>query len=90
LITAISNDLGYAEVFAEPLRRRGQSGDMLVAISSSGQSKNIINAVNVAIQLNMFILILLWKNKKKIFSQKLEFPNLPAINFDKLNINEAP
>src|SRR5256885_8273107 len=33
LITAISNDIGYDRVFAEPLRRRGQEGDMLVAIS---------------------------------------------------------
>lgn len=44
LITAIANDLGFEEVFAEPLRRRVQEGDMLVAISSSGQSPNIIHA----------------------------------------------
>lgn len=48
LVTAISNDLGYEEVFAEPLRRRGHSGDMLVAISSSGKSSNILAAANVA------------------------------------------
>ena len=45
LITAIANDLSYEEVFAEPLRRRMVEGDMLVAISSSGQSTNIIRAV---------------------------------------------
>ncbi len=44
LITAIANDLGFEEVFAEPLRRRVEEGDMLVAISSSGQSPNIIHA----------------------------------------------
>lgn len=48
LITAIANDLGYEEVFAEPLRRRVQEGDMVVAISSSGQSPNIINACREA------------------------------------------
>ncbi len=48
LITAIANDLSYEEVFAEPLRRRMLAGEMLVAISSSGQSKNIIRAVNQA------------------------------------------
>jgi D-sedoheptulose 7-phosphate isomerase len=37
LITAISNDISYEQVFAEPLRRRGEGGDMLVAISSSGK-----------------------------------------------------
>ena len=48
LITAIANDLGYEEVFAEPLRRRMNHGDMLVAISSSGQSPNILRAVREA------------------------------------------
>lgn len=48
LITAISNDMGYHMVFAEPLRRRAHNGDMLVAISSSGQSKNILLACETA------------------------------------------
>lgn len=53
LITAISNDMGYEHVFAEPLRRRGQVGDLLVAISSSGNSKNILEAAATAEKLNM-------------------------------------
>ena len=48
LITAISNDLSFEEVFAEPLRRRMEKGDMLVAISSSGQSPNVLRAVETA------------------------------------------
>jgi len=48
LITAISNDIGYEWVFAEPLRRRSESDDMLVAISSSGESPNILKAAEVA------------------------------------------
>ena len=40
LITAISNDMSYDEVFAEPLRRRGEPGDMLLAISSSADSSS--------------------------------------------------
>ena len=58
LITAISNDLSYDKVFAEPLMRRGHEGDLLVAISSSGNSQNILNAVNTAKDLNMHILTL--------------------------------
>lgn len=50
LITAISNDMGYAHVFSEPLSRRARAGDMLVAISSSGRSPNILAAVRVARQ----------------------------------------
>ena len=48
LITAISNDIGYESIFAEPLRRRAKNGDMLIAISSSGTSKNILHAIEVA------------------------------------------
>ena len=48
LITALANDLCYEEVFAEPLRRSMKQGDMLVAISSSGQSANILRAAQEA------------------------------------------
>lgn len=58
LLTAISNDLGYEHVFAEPLRRRAQAGDMLVAISSSGRSPNIMAAVNLARDLRLTIVTL--------------------------------
>jgi D-sedoheptulose 7-phosphate isomerase len=54
-LTAIANDLGYANVFAEQVRVLGQPKDMLVAISSSGQSTNILKAVEVASTLGMSI-----------------------------------
>lgn len=58
LMTAISNDLGYEKVFAEPLRHRGRPGDMLVAISSSGKSPNILAAVGVAKGLDITVVTL--------------------------------
>ena len=58
LITAISNDLGYEAVFSEPLRRRGQPGDLLVAISSSGRSANILRAVDTARGLGLCVVTL--------------------------------
>ena len=58
LLTAVSNDLSYEKVFSEPLRWRGQKGDMLVAISSSGRSPNVLNAVEVARSLNFSIITL--------------------------------
>lgn len=62
LITAISNDISYEQVFAEPLRRRGEGGDMLVAISSSGRSPNILAAAAVAADLGMEIVTLTGKD----------------------------
>jgi len=52
LITALANDISYEEVYAEPLRWNMKEGDMLVAISSSGNSPNIVRAVKTAQSLN--------------------------------------
>lgn len=48
LITALGNDLSFEEIYAEPLRWHMKKGDMLVAISSSGNSPNIVRAVKTA------------------------------------------
>jgi D-sedoheptulose 7-phosphate isomerase len=47
-LTAVSNDLGYEQVFARQLAGLAQPGDVLVAISTSGKSKNVLRAVEVA------------------------------------------
>jgi D-sedoheptulose 7-phosphate isomerase len=44
LLTCISNDYSYAEVFSKPIQRFGEAGDLLYCISSSGRSDNIRNA----------------------------------------------
>ena len=48
LLTAIVNDLGYDETFSAAVDWYGQPGDLLITISSSGNSKNIINAIKIA------------------------------------------
>ncbi len=55
LLTAWANDLGYDYVFAEQLKNFAQSNDLLFAISSSGNSSNIIKAVDVAKSLGMTV-----------------------------------
>ena len=47
-ITCISNDFGYSNVFARQIEGLGENGDVLVVISTSGQSKNILRAINQA------------------------------------------
>ncbi len=47
-ITAIANDISYDEVFAFQLRSLGKPGDVLIAISSSGNSPNILSAIGWA------------------------------------------
>ncbi len=48
VVTCIANDYGYDEVFARQIEGNGKSGDIFVAISTSGNSKNCINAIKVA------------------------------------------
>lgn len=47
-LTAGGNDIGFENVFARSVQGLGNSGDVLIAISTSGNSPNIINAVNEA------------------------------------------
>lgn len=48
LLTAITNDDGYEQVFEQPIRQWTDPGDVLVAISSSGRSENILRAARAA------------------------------------------
>lgn len=58
LVTAVSNDISFEEVYAEPLRRRGKRGDLLIAISSSGRSTNILRCVEVARKIGITVVTL--------------------------------
>jgi D-sedoheptulose 7-phosphate isomerase len=47
-LTCLGNDLGYENVFAKQIEWHGRPGDLLIAISSSGRSRNILNGVEAA------------------------------------------
>ena len=53
ILTCLGNDLGYEEIFSHQLERKGIKGDILLVLSGSGNSKNIINAVEVGKQKKM-------------------------------------
>lgn len=57
-LTAIANDMSYEQVFAQQLRVHACARDMLVAISSSGRSPNILAAAKEAKALRMYIVTL--------------------------------
>jgi D-sedoheptulose 7-phosphate isomerase len=48
VLTALGNDHGYENVFAHQIEWHGRAGDVLIAISSSGKSPNILNGVRAA------------------------------------------
>jgi D-sedoheptulose 7-phosphate isomerase len=48
VITCLANDTGYENIFSEQIKVKGKEGDLLIVLSGSGNSKNIINALNIA------------------------------------------
>ena len=65
-LTAIGNDYGFDRVFSRQVEALGRPGDLLVAISTSGNSPNVILAVEAAKQLGIRTLGLLGRNGGKL------------------------
>ena len=57
-ITSIANDYQYADIFSKQVRALGQAGDILLAISTSGESHNVIHAIDAAHDRNMNVVAL--------------------------------
>ena len=58
LLTAVSNDISFERVYAEILRRQAQAGDMVLTVSSSGNSPNILEAISEARRIGIEVLTL--------------------------------
>ena len=52
-LTAVANDYSYDEVYSRLVEAKGKAGDVLVGISTSGNSKNVVEAMQKAQELNM-------------------------------------
>jgi phosphoheptose isomerase len=61
LLTAISNDYGFQEIFARQVQAFGKPGDVLVALSTSGKSRNVLSAIEEARRHEMRTIALLGK-----------------------------
>lgn len=65
-ITCVANDYGYEFVFSRMVEALGKKGDVLVAISTSGNSENILNAIRAAKNKGMFVIGLTGKDGGKM------------------------
>jgi len=61
-LTSIANDYSYEQVFEKQVRALGRRGDVLLAISTSGNSPNVLAAVKVARELGMGVVALTGRN----------------------------
>jgi D-sedoheptulose 7-phosphate isomerase len=66
ILTAIANDYDYTQVFAKQVRALGDSGDVLLAISTSGNSGNVVAAVDAAHERGLRIVALTGKGGGRV------------------------
>jgi D-sedoheptulose 7-phosphate isomerase len=68
ILTSIGNDYKFEDIFAKQIEAIGKKNDILIAITTSGLSKNIINAIKTSENLGLSIIILTG-NKKNYLDQ---------------------
>jgi D-sedoheptulose 7-phosphate isomerase len=78
IITSTANDFSYEEIFSRQLLGLASEKDVLIAISTSGESQSVLNAVNVANDIGMLTVGFSGKNYNKlceIVNYKLQIPS---------------
>jgi D-sedoheptulose 7-phosphate isomerase len=71
-ITSIANDYSYNEIFSKQIRALGRAGDILLAISTSGNSTNVLEAIKMAQQRKLRIVALTGRDGGRIRQLLLE------------------
>lgn len=61
ILTAVGNDYSYKEIFSKQVQAFGQAGDILLAFSTSGNSANVLAAIDVALERDMHVVALTGK-----------------------------
>lgn len=78
LITAFSNDFGFEGIFDRQVETLGQAGDVLFAISTSGNSENVLRAAQVAQQKDILVIALTGQSGGKIAAHADILLNVPS------------
>lgn len=71
-VTSIANDYHFDEIFSKQVRALGQAGDVLLAITTSGNSPNVVNAVTAAHDKGMHVIALTGKDGGRLAAHLLE------------------
>ena len=66
ILTAVANDYAFSQIFARQVRALGHAGDVLLAISTSGNSGNVIEAISAAQELDMRVVALTGRDGGRI------------------------
>ena len=83
-ITAISNDYSFDKIFERQVEAIGRGNDLLFAISTSGSSRNVINAIMKAKEMNIRVIGLTGKNGNEMNNICDVLINVPADRTDRI------
>lgn len=89
LITAIPNDYNFSKIFSRQIEALGKSGDLLIPISTSGNSANILEVIKSAQKLNMICFGFLGNNGGKaaeILEEKIIVPSVKTARIQEAHI----
>lgn len=77
-LTAVANDYSYDEIYARLIKGKGRSGDVLIGISTSGNSKNILRAYEVAKELGIICVSMTGQTGGKMAENSDILLNVPS------------
>jgi D-sedoheptulose 7-phosphate isomerase len=77
-LTAVANDYSYGEVYARLIKGRGKSGDVLIGISTSGNSENIVKAYQIAKKLGITVVSMTGQTGGKMKADSDFLLNVPS------------
>ena len=83
-LTAIGNDLGFEFLFSRQLEALGQKDDVVIGISTSGKSKNVIRALKFAKENQMKTIIFTGRNTELVKKFTDEIISVPAKNTSRI------
>jgi D-sedoheptulose 7-phosphate isomerase len=75
-ITAIGNDYGFDYIFSRQVQAHLREGDLLIALSTSGRSKNILEALSMAVKMN--VEAMLWMGDFEVDLPKVQVYKVPS------------
>ena len=89
VMTCIVNDYGYKHIFSRQIEALGNEGDILIGISTSGNSENVIHAFEVAKQRGILTIGLLGKgggNSSRLVNQSIIIPSKSTARIQEIHI----
>lgn len=88
-ITCIGNDFGFTEIFSRQVEAHGKPGDVLIALSTSGNSPNILRAVEVAKQRDLTVVALTAPQGKlrELADISIEAPSIATARIQEIHLH---